>query len=68
VPNWSTCVDTLGSVKAQIIAVDLQLGSVFPYEATDDWLVSQQYPLPGEQVAPGTKVDLLAKSPLDTCP
>jgi hypothetical protein len=56
-------------VKSQILAAGLQVGSVFPYEAQDtDWVVAQQYPLPGEEVPPGTKVDLLAKSPTDPCP
>jgi beta-lactam-binding protein with PASTA domain len=69
VANYSTCVDTLGQVKAAILAAGLQVGSVFPYEAQDaDWVVAQQYPLPGEAVPPGTRVDLLAKSPADTCP
>ena len=68
VGNYSTCVDTLGTVKAQLIADGLSLGSVFPYEAQDSWLVAQQYPLPGEQVPPGTQVDLLARGPLETCP
>lgn len=65
VGNYSTCVDTLGDVKAQLIALGLSLGSVFPYEAQDSWLVAQQYPLPGEAVPPGTKVDLFAK---EVCP
>jgi serine/threonine-protein kinase len=65
VGNYSTCVDTLGDVKAQLIALGLALGSVFPYEAQDSWLVAQQYPLPGEAVPPGTRVDLLAK---EVCP
>jgi hypothetical protein len=30
--------------------------------------VAQQYPLPGEQVPPGTHVDLLAKGPTEACP
>jgi beta-lactam-binding protein with PASTA domain len=69
VGNYSTCVDTLGTVKSQILAAGLNVGSVFPYEAQDtDWVVAQQYPLPGEQVPPGTEVDLLAKGPTDTCP
>ena len=40
----------------------------FSYEATDDWQVAQQYPLPGDQVPPGTYVYLFVKSPADTCP
>jgi hypothetical protein len=69
VANYSTCVDTLGQVKASIVAAGLQVGSVFPYAAQDaDWVVAEQYPLPGEQVPPGTRVDLLAKGPTDICP
>jgi serine/threonine-protein kinase len=67
VGNYSTC-GTLGEAKSQIAAAGLQFGGAFPYEATDDWQVAQQYPLPGEQVAPGTYVYLFVKSPADPCP
>jgi beta-lactam-binding protein with PASTA domain len=67
VGNYSTC-GPLGEAKTQIIEAGLQVGSVFPYEAMDDWQVAQQYPLPGEQVPPGSYVDLLVKSPADPCP
>jgi eukaryotic-like serine/threonine-protein kinase len=67
VGNYSTC-GTLGEAKSQITAAGLQFGGAFPYEATDDWQVAQQYPLPGEQVAPGTYVYLFVKSPADPCP
>jgi serine/threonine-protein kinase len=65
VGNYSTCGDTLATVKTLLIDQGLTLGSVFPYEALDSWLVAQQYPLPGELVPPGTQVDLLAK---EVCP
>jgi serine/threonine-protein kinase len=65
VGNYSTCGDTLATVKTLLIEQNLTLGSVFPYEAQDSWLVAQQYPLPGELVPPGTQVDLLAK---EVCP
>jgi serine/threonine-protein kinase len=67
VGNYSTC-GALGEARTQIEAAELQLGGAFPYDATDDWQVAQQYPLPGEQVAPGTYVYLLVKSPSDPCP
>ena len=67
VGNYSTC-GPLGEARTQILAAGLQVGSVFPYEAADDWTVAQQYPLPGEEVPPGTYVDLLVKSPADPCP
>ena len=67
VGNYSTC-GALGEAKAEIAAAGLQFGGAFPYEATDDWQVAQQYPLPGEQVAPGTYVYVFVKSPSDPCP
>lgn len=67
VGNYSTC-GALGEAKSQIAAAGLQFGGAFPYEATDDWQVAQQYPLPGEQVPPGTYVYLFVKSPADSCP
>lgn len=68
VGNYSTCV-TLGEAKAQIVAADLQVGRIDPEQnAPDDSLVAQQFPAPGEQVQPGTFVDLLVKSPTDPCP
>jgi beta-lactam-binding protein with PASTA domain len=70
VGNYSTC-GTLGEAKAQIIAADLQVGDTLagsPGEPADDWQVAQQYPAPGEQVQPGTYVDLLVKAPADPCP
>ena len=67
VGNYSTC-GALGEAKAEIAAAGLQFGGAFPYEATDDWQVAQQYPLPGEQVAPGSYVYVFVKSPSDPCP
>jgi len=58
----------MGEAKTQITDSGLQFGGAFPYGATDDWQVAQQYPLPGEQVAPGTYVYLFVKSPADPCP
>ena len=67
VGNYSTC-GALGEAKAQILEAGLQFGGAFPYDATDDWQVAQQYPLPGELVPPGTYVYLFVKSPADSCP
>jgi beta-lactam-binding protein with PASTA domain len=67
VGNYSTC-GTLGEAKAQIAAAGLQFGGAFPYEATDDWQVAQQYPVAGTQVEPGTYVYLYVKAPADVCP
>lgn len=67
VGNYSTC-GPLGEARTQIEAAGLQFGGAFPYLATDDMQVAQQYPLPGEQVAPGTYVYLFVKSPADPCP
>ena len=70
VGNYATC-GSLGEAKTQIVAAGLQVGTIFPSstgEPADDWQVAQQYPAPGEQVPPGTYVDLLVKSPTDPCP
>ncbi len=67
VGNYSTC-GALGEAKSQITDAGLQFGGAFPYDATDDWQVAQQYPLPGEQVLPGTYVYVFVKSPTDPCP
>jgi eukaryotic-like serine/threonine-protein kinase len=67
VGNYSLC-GPLGVAKIQIIEVDLAVGVVFPLEAEDDWQVVSQFPLAGEQVAPGTLVHLLTKAPLEPCP
>jgi hypothetical protein len=67
VGNYSTC-GALGQTREQIEAANLIMGVVFPYEADDSWQVAQQYPMPGVLVPPGTIVDLLVKSPSDTCP
>ena len=58
-------------IRPLIEGSDLVVGEIFegsapgPYD--DSWLVEQQNPLPGQQVAPGTAVDLLVKSPSDDC-
>ena len=67
VGNYSTC-GTLGEAKTQIADSGLLFGGAFPYEATDDWQVAQQYPLPGDPAAPGTYVYVFVKSPAEPCP
>jgi eukaryotic-like serine/threonine-protein kinase len=67
VGNYSTC-GTLGEAKTQIADSGLLFGGAFPYDATDDWQVAQQYPLPGEAAAPGTYVYVFVKSPAEPCP
>jgi beta-lactam-binding protein with PASTA domain len=67
VGNYSTC-GPLGEAKNEIALAGLQFRGAFPYEADDTWQVAQQYPLAGEQVPPGTYVDLFVKSPADPCP
>lgn len=67
VGNYSTC-GTLGSVKDLISQSHLQVGTIFPLSAADDWQVAQQFPSAAEQVQPGTQVDLYVKAPGDPCP
>ena len=71
VGNYATC-GTLGEAKNQILAADLQVGTISAMNSQeipgDDWQVAQQYPPSGSQVPPGTYVDLLVKSPTDPCP
>jgi eukaryotic-like serine/threonine-protein kinase len=67
VGNYQLC-SPVGPVKQQIVDADLELGVIWPPEHTDDWLVAIQFPLPGEQVPPGTFVSLFVKDPIEPCP
>ena len=70
VGNYATCA-SLGEARTQIEAADLVVGEVFAGstgDVDDSWQVAQQFPESGEQVQPGTQVDLLVKSPTGDCP
>jgi beta-lactam-binding protein with PASTA domain len=57
----------LSTAEENIVNDGLTVGVIFPTQAGLDWQVAQQYPAPGDLVAPGTEVSLYVLDPTADC-